>query len=116
MALTTNCKEIIYIGITGHDRGTGKITEEALKSLQKDKKRGTSFLKYLNLIDQRGGSKFTKACKALTKSRSILAIDVGRTDGDGIAASFVASMTGGEDTSIWFGGKMVPESTGYGFY
>ncbi|CAG8955401.1 hypothetical protein HYFRA_00010265, partial [Hymenoscyphus fraxineus] len=115
MALTTNCKEIIYIGIPGHDRGSGKITEEALKSLQKDKKRGTR-LKYLNLIEQRDRSKFAKACKALTRTRSILAIDEGRTEGDGIAASFVASMTGGEDTSTWFGRKMVSESTGYGEY
>lgn len=54
----------------GHDRRTGKITKEALKALQGDKKRAVG-LKYLNLVDQCGGSIFEKACKGLTKSRKI---------------------------------------------
>lgn len=112
LAIATNCKNVVFIGITGHDKRAGKISSAALKTIQTDKGIAPK-LEYLNFTDQGSGSKFDKACKALSKTRKMLAITEGRTDGDGPAAQFVASMTGGEILTTWFGGKEVRSSAGY---
>jgi hypothetical protein len=117
LALATHCKEIVFIEISGHDKGNGKITKEGLKALQKDKKIVGS-LKRLNLMDQGYGG-MGKACKALSKAKKGLAVVEGSTDGDGYAAQMVVSMGGGGSVTTWFGGKAVGDENsederGYG--
>lgn len=111
LAIATNCKNVVFVGITGHDKRAGMISSAALNTIQADKEIAP-MLEYLDFTDQGSGSKFGKACKALSKKRKMLAITEGRTDGDGIAAQFVASMTGGENLTTWFGGKEVGSSVG----
>jgi hypothetical protein len=82
-----------------------------LEALQEEKTIAAS-LEPLNFVDQ-GDSKFTKGCKALSKSRKGLVIKEGRTDGDGYAAQYVSSMTGGESITTWFGGKQVNPNATY---
>jgi len=101
LAIAENCKDVVFIGISGHDRGLGKISDTALKTLKGEKKVATK-LRYLYIVDQ----PVSKACKALSKARKALAIIEGRTEGDGIAAQWLAS---GEPLTTWFGGKEVGE-------
>ena len=65
-ALVTNCKDIDHIGITGHNKGTGKVTYIGLKTLQEDKTLGPK-LKHLNLTDQNNNTELTNACRELSK-------------------------------------------------
>lgn len=109
LAIATNCKNIEFISISGHDKGTGKISDAGLKTIQTDKGIAPK-LRYLDFTDQGHGSKFSKACKALSKSRKLLAIIEGRTDGDGIAAQWVAGMAGVSELITWFGGKEVGDN------
>lgn len=109
LAIATNCKNVVSIRITGHDKRAGKISSAALKTIQEDNEIAP-MLEYLNFTDQGSGS---NACKALSKTRKMLAITEGRTVGDGPAAQMIASMTGGEIVTTWFGGKEVRRSGGY---
>lgn len=105
-AVTANirhCSSIKHIFITGNDKTKGRVTGcEVLKLLED--KRVAKKLRYLDPVDQRLDR---KVLKSISEARLALAITQGNTEGDGPAARYVASLTGGEEVGTWMGGKLV---------
>ncbi|KAK7943578.1 uncharacterized protein PG986_012691 [Apiospora aurea] len=98
LALLRRCPDVRSVGVTGHDRGLGRITDQTVSSLTSDEKLGPR-LRHLRLVDQRRGSKRARELLSYTRPRLEFV--------EGYGAGMVAyrSRSRGRGITRWKGGR-----------
>ncbi|KAJ7705499.1 hypothetical protein B0H17DRAFT_1126315 [Mycena rosella] len=113
MMALARCPRLELVRLTGNDKVRGKVTPQCLKDIKTQASLAPA-LKELVLYNQT--YELDKEAKALTATRSGLALKTGETLGDGIGANYLAAMTGGCDLKTYYRGKLAAVDVDEGLF